>query len=591
MLRKIFALLSCMVLLLTVAAPLGAVAEGVDVWGVSVDTSSALWVVTWSSADESVRLLSVQLSGAAGGNATLSVLSGSHCYAEVDGSTAPYGTSNIELAFGTEMSAETAVVSGGTYTATAQLQMYLSMDVTDELFSVKVTDENGNPVAGAPISVDIGNTIGAMTATTDDYGGASFNIAGMEGGYTWTVNAVGFDTGDGVSYLTATASQKVGESQPATTKATTRAPVVTDPPVEDSEPEDSEPEYSEPEDDVSETSETAPQLPTLPTDDTSTVLELPSYEAVRGTTTTSATETEIACNLSVDKAVLSAMKLKIGSFNKSGRLVVSKENYEALATLYGGTLVGSLTASPYKAVTTEQIETAKQSESMFSESTAEKAIAVTFGLALDFLIGDEELHVTDVSDCGEELMFDVKIPVPATMKKCKSFGIAMTGDNTLTSLTQVKAENGTISFRTPALGYYTLVGFVDGKAAAVVGGNSPLKTLFIVLIAAGVLFLLACGFLTYWFFFRKKGQEDALDYADPEDAAYYDGETPDDEQQRADEEEFMRAVLGIQPAGSQDIFSSDEKEQEVRDPIMSAREEVARGGDDIFGLYSRRIDD
>ena len=589
MLRKIFALLSCMVLLLTVAAPLGAVAEGVDVWGASVDTSSALWVVTWSSSDESVRLLSVQLSGAAGGNATLSVLSGSHCYAEVDGSNAPYGTSNIELAFGTEMSAETLVISGGTYTATAQLQMYLSMDVTDELFSVKVTDENGNPVAGAPVSIDIGNTIGAMTATTDDYGGASFNIAGMEGGYTWTVNAVGFDTGDGVSYLTATASQKVGESQPAATEPTTRAPQVTDPPVEVSEPEESE--YSEPEDDVPEVSETAPQLPTLPADDTSTVLELPSYEAVRGTTTTSASETEIACNLSVDKAVLSAMKLKIGSFNKSGRLVVSKENYEALTKLYGGTLVGSLTASPYKAVTAEQIETAKQSESMFSESTAEKAIAVTFGLALDFLIGDEELHVTDVSDCGEELMFDVKIPVPATMKKCKSFGIAMTGDDTLTSLTQVKAENGTISFRTPALGYYTLVGFVDGKAAAVVGGRSPLQTLFIVLIAAGVLFLLACGFLTYWFFFRKKGQEDALDYADPEDDSYYDGETPDDEQQRADEEEFMRAVLGVQPAGSQDIFSSAEKEQEVRDPIMSAREEVARGGDDIFGLYSRRIDD
>lgn len=594
MLRKISALLSCVVLLLTVAAPLCVVAEGVDVSGVSVDTSSALWVVTWSSEDETVRLLSVQLSGAAGGDATLSVLSNSVGYAEVDASAAPYGTSTIDLAFGTDLGVDTAYVAGGSYTKSAQLQMYLALDVTDDLLSVTVTDEYGDTVAGAPISVDIGGTTGAMTAVTDDYGGASFNIAGMEGGYTWTIHAVGFDAGDGVTYLTGSASQRIGEATKATTAPTQKTTEYTEPPVqEDSEPEeseDSEPEVSEEE--PTEPRETSPQLPTLPQDETSTILDTPDYNAVRGATTTNAGETEIACNLAVDKSLLSMMKLKIGSFNKVGRLVVSKENYATLAELYGGTLVGSLTASPYEAVTAKQIEEAKQSESAFAEASADKALAVTFGLALDFLLPDgAELHVTDVSDVEGELMFDVQLPIPGNMKKCKSFGVAMTGDKTLTSLTQVKAQGGMISFRTPMLGYYTLVGFTDGKAAATTEGGSPLKTLFIVLIVVGVLLLGACGFLTYWFFFRKKEQDATLDYTDPEDGAYYDGETPDDEQQRADEEAFMREVLGIGVPENTDIFSSAEKEQDVRDPIMSAREEVARGGDDIFGLYSRRIDD
>ena len=580
MMRKLWALVSCVVLLLTVAAPLGVAAEGIDVSEVSVDTSSALWVVTWSG-DEAVRLLSVQLSGAAGGNATLSVTSSSAGYAEVDASAAPYGTSSIDLAFGTELSAETAVMAGGTYTATARLQTQIALDVSDTLFAVTVTDENGNPVAGAPVSVDIGSTTDAMTATTDDYGGASFNIAGMEGGYTWTVHVAEFDSGDGVTYLASSASQTVGEETPVTTKAPETQPSA----------KATEPKNNENDNDDKDTKKTAPQLPTLPSGEGGGVAELPAYEAVRGATTTNASKTEIACNLSVDKTVLSALKLKIGAFDKAGRLVVSKENYETLAKLYGGTLMGSLTASPFEAVTAEQIETAKQGESMFSESTAEKAVAVTFGLALDFLMEDgQELHVTDVSDSGESLMFDVQIPVPGTMKKCKSFGIAMTGDNVLTPLTQVNAENGVISFRTAALGYYTLVGFTDGKAAAATGGASPLQTLFIVLIVVGALFLLACGFFTYWFFFRKKGEEPP-EFVDPEDDAYYDGETPTDEQEHADEQAFRREVLGEDSVDDRDLFSSAEREREAHDPIMSAREEVARGGDDIFGLYSRRIDD
>ncbi len=589
MFRKGIAWLLCAVLLM-MAVPFCALAEGeIDVTDVSVDSSSALWIVTWTSADDSVRLLSVQLSGATGGTAILPVLSCSACYAEVDGSAAPYGRSNVNLAFGNEMSAATVVLSGGTYMKTAQLQMKIALQESDDVFAVKVTDEDGNPVAGAPISVDIGGTVGAMTAVTDDYGGASFGIAGIEGGYTWTVHASGFATSDGVTYLEASASQTVGKATVATTEATVETSV-TKATTEATEKKHQEDEPEENDDTVFTTRATSPQLPTLSAEETGDVGNVPTYEAVRGATTTVASETEVACNLSVDKSLLSLMKLKIGSFNKSGRLIVSQENYKTLSDLYGGAVVGSLTSSPYPAVTAEQIEKAKKGESTFAEASADKALSVTFGLALDFLLENgETLHVTDVSDSGENLMFDVQIPVPASMKKCKSFGVAMTGDETLTPLTPIKADKGTLSFRTAALGYYTLVGFTDGKAAAT--GRSPLRTLFIALIVAGALFLLACGFFTYWFFFRKKGKDLPPDNFDPEDDAYYDGETPSDEQDHAEGEAFLREVRGDYATAERDIFSSAEREREVRDPILSAREEVVRGGDDIFGLYSHRIDE
>lgn len=609
MLRKLSVLLMSVVLLMS-ALSVCAVAEGeLEVSGVSVDTSSSTWTVSWSSEDESVYLLSVQLSNANGGSTTLAVLSNGPGYAEVDGSAAPFGTSDIDLAFGSEMSPQTLVVSGGTYTQSGEVQMYVALDVTEELLSVAVTDEEGNPVAGAPISVDIGNTVGAMTATTDDYGNASFSIVGMQGGFTWTVYAIQFESNDGITYLSASASTRVGSedddmSEPEVSEPEeTQAPEVSEP--EESEPEESEPEESEPEE--TEPRQTSPQLPTLPQGDTSSVLDLPDYEAVRGATTTAVNGDEIACNLSVDKSLLSQMKLKIGSFNKHGKLLVSKDDYTTLADLYGGTMVGSLTASPYKAVTTKQIEDAKKSESFFSESSADRALAVTFGLSLDFLQEDgTELHVTDLSDTGKELMFDVHIPVPGNMKKCKSFGVAMTGDNTLTPLTKINAEDGVLSFRTAALGYYTIVGFTDGKSATTIGGGSPLNALFIGMIVAGSVMLLLCILLTDVFFFRPKRRKkkqnnepfDVTDdndefYAHPENVTYRAEKTPSDEQERADAEAFMREVLGIgvQDDGPRDIFSSAEREQEVLDPIQSARDEVNRGGDDIFGLYSRRIDE
>ncbi len=605
MLRKGSVWLLCAIMMLSLTMPFVVLAEGeLEVYNVSVDTGSTTWVVTWESSDEGSRLLSVQLSGASGGSATLPVISNSVGYAEVDASGAPYGTSTVDLAFGTSSGVETVYASGGTYVNSAQIPLAISLDFSGELVTVQVTDSSGNGVANVPISVNIGDSIGALSNQTDDYGYASFSVDGIAGGQTWEIIAEGFDSGDGVEYSSAYITAVVGQAETTvgTTSTihrvveTTQKPVATEPPQDEySEPEpsevseeESEPEMSEEE--VSKERETSPQLPTLPEEETGGVSEIPVYDAVRGATTTHAGETEIACNLSVDKSLLSLLKLKIGAFNKSGRLVVTKEDYAELVELYGGTMTGSLLASPYEAVTTEQISKSMQSESAFSESSPEKALRVTFGLALDFIQegSDEPLHVTDLSEAGGDWMFDVQIPVPGNMKKCKSFGVAMTGDNTLTPLTQVKAEDGVISFRTPVLGYYTLVGFTDGKAAS--SGMSPLKTLFIVLIVVGVLMLGGCGFLTYWFFFRKKGlNDDDDDYSDPDDNAYYEEAMPDDEQERADADAFMHDIMGGEE--NVDIYSSAEREAEAMDPILSARQEVDRGGDDIFGLYSHRIDE
>jgi len=382
----------------------------------------------------------------------------------------------------------------------SELSLIISPVFSDTDLLLTVTDETGVPVANIPLSFDVGATVNMVTAFTNADGAAALSIVGIDPGTEIVCHSA--ETYDGsVTYLSAEIAVIVpGEvpTTPAPTTTETEAPTA-----------------------PTEATTMAP-LPTLPTtESTGTTRSMPTYAEVRGATTTRMQGDSVYTNLLVDQHLLDTFGYSIQKFDASGHLMLDKATYATLTDTYGSHLFGKLTTSVLSDVTTDQIRSAKTGVAGFADCKAENAVAVTFAVSLQFLEeSGSGLPVTDASSLGSDLMFEFSIPVPKSMEKCKTFGIAMTGENVLNPLTPVAVKNGAISFRTPALGHFTLVGFTDGTAAA-----SPLGTIMWVLIGLGVLVLALTGFLIYRFFIRDRGEED-----DPDDDLYtdYDGDLDGD---------------------------------------------------------------
>ncbi|MBR3289396.1 MAG: Ig-like domain-containing protein [Clostridia bacterium] len=383
------------------------------------------------------------------------------------------------------------------------LQLLIGAAFSDNELIITVTDELGEPVPDVPLGFDVGSTVNMTTAFTDAAGTAAISIAGLEPATAIVCRASGFSAENAI-YLPASCAVSVPGEAPTTTVATEPTTVPT-----------TEPTTAAP----SPVTTMAP-LPTLPPAETSdTTRTAPSYAEVRGTTTTNVRGSDVYTNLLIDEHLLGQFGHAIGRFDQVGRLIMDKAAYTSLTQTYGSHLFGKLTTSALSEVTVDQIRTAQKGVSAFADCKPENAEALTFAVSLQFLEDNGSgLPVTDASSLGSDLMFEFSLPVPKSMENCKSFGIAMTGENVLNPLTPVAADGGVISFRTPALGHFTLVGFTDG---APIGGSS-LGTLMWLLIGLGVLFLGLTAFLIYRFFFHDRGD-------DPDDPESGDGGSGDDD--------------------------------------------------------------
>lgn len=368
------------------------------------------------------------------------------------------------------------------------LALIISPVFSDTDLLITVTDEYGVPVPNIPLAFDVGSTVNMTTAFTNADGAAALSIIGIDPGTEIVCHSVETYT-ESVTYLSAEVAVIVPGDvpTPTTTEATDATTTETEPPT------------------APTVATTAAPLPTLPSDEpTGTTRSRPTYAEVRGATTTRVQGNEVYTNLLIDEHLLKAFGHGIQRFDQVGRLTLDKDTYASLTDTYGAHLLGMLTTSALSDVTTDQIRAAKEGVAAFADCKPENAVMLTFAASLQLWNGDEEgLSVTDASSLGEDLMFEFSIPVPKSMENCKSFGIAMTGEKVLATLTPVSAQGGVISFRTPALGHFTLVGFTDGTAA-----GSPLGTIMWLLIGLGVLMFALMGFLIYRFFIRDRGEEE-----------------------------------------------------------------------------------
>ena len=351
---------------------------------------------------------------------------------------------------------------------------------------ITVTDEAGALMPDVHLSFDVGEFTNVVEKVTDADGAAILPVDGLDPGAVVVCHADGFTAGS-VTYLSASATVTVpGDVMTDTTTAPDTTTTETETPT------------------TAATVTTMAPLPTLPSgDSTGTTRSTPSYADAPGATTTHVRDGSIYTNLLIDEHLLGEFGYSIDVFNQNGRLILDQSDYASLTDAYGSHLFGKLTTSVLSDVTADQIRTAKEGVQDFADCDPNKAVALTFGVSLQFLGEDGNgLNVTDTSALGSDIIYEFSLPVPKSMEHCKSFGIAMTGENALTTLTPVAVRDGVISFRTRALGHFTIVGFADGT-----GGGSPLRTIMWLLIGGAVLVFALMGFLIYRFFIRGRKQE------------------------------------------------------------------------------------
>lgn len=479
--------------------------------------------VSWDTANSGGAVLQ----GLQVGGVSMTVTSSGNGTGTATGSI-PYGTSTVTFAFGWSDSSECIYVNSS-YTRSGTLQMEAYGHLSGDTWIVNVYDETDHPVSGCPISIDIDATSGVMQTSTNADGLAYISVDGLDAGSVMTAHMQDFSA-DGVTYKGTMCQITLvnGNTTAAPTEAT--APIVTQKTPTEAE-----------ETDAPKTTVTMAILPTLPKDDETSTLDI-SYETVTGSTTTKSADNKIYCNLLTDSQVLKDTGLSIKNLDKNGRLILDKEQYEYLTNLYGGTMLGFISTSVFNPVTKEQVQKAKAPVSELKSCPMEDASVYTFGLSLQFIGANDNpkgFNVSDLSELDKDLVFEVALPIPDEMKKCNIFGIAMTGDDQITTLTPLEPHDGIITFRTSSLGYFTLVGFHD---PTIVSGASPLKTLVIVLTIVGILMLLAMFFLIYWFFIRPKKHtniDDMFEEMSEETGAEKetDTEEPDEENEEESENE------------------------------------------------------
>ncbi|MBP5303519.1 MAG: hypothetical protein J6Z00_01315 [Clostridia bacterium] len=561
MAKRFLAIFLCLMILL--ACSLVAGATDYSVSSIDITISGDVITVQWGSSSPSGAYLQyVSVGGEAchvnAGNDDRGKV---NCYATVDASEIKPGTHTVYAQFAWDGVDDTYAFNSIDITKEAKASDYTRSSVTiqgkqlSDRYLVYLYDSDGDPIEGCHLTVDIGQTKNALSGSTYSDGSVTIDTKGQPNG-TKIVCHVSEQTIGYTIYEAASQTFTI-KSSATTTKAKTTAKATTKIATTATTKKTTKEETSEDTSDVT----TVAELPTLPSTDEETDITVPSYNVVTGATTTKAKGDTIYGNLSADSNILKLAELEINDFDKRGRVGVSKDHFEILSNTYGGILTGLVSTSKYPEVTKEMVNDAKKNNIDFSKCNVDKCKLLTFGLSLNFIQEDNfVLNVADISTLSTDdntIILDFQIPVPDTMKDCKTFGIAMTGDGILTPLTLVEAKGGVIHFRTPSLGYYTLVGFQEGDNTAS-AGVSPLKILVFFLFVVGLLFLVAAGFFVYLFFIRPRIQEKEASILFGEDNEE-DDIPPEEEEEDVEEE--------LEEPEEEDVSIDQEEEDTVLPPV------------------------
>lgn len=368
---------------------------------------------------------------------------------------------------------------------TGEVDTNVDVAVVNNKITATVTDFWGQPVAGMPVTLTMGNTT-LMIVNTNSKGVAAFNVA--PDGSVVTCAAGGFTSADGVIYRPSTGA--LGTSQ-STTAGTTGNGTTGDKPATTARPITKKP-----------TTTTAGPTTTAKT-----------YATITGAGTTGVEGDDIVLDATFDTGVVDAFKLKKDDFLGKARFLLPKATYQDIVGDSNGILMMQVRSSAIQ-VTDAQISAAIANVSKFSLYHAENVKRVTVDISLLFNSGGKEATMSALPNAN----YTVQLPVPKDMKDIKLIAVAATNEAGISTPVVAKVENGYLRFDTHYLANFTILGFAEAEEQAV----SRVPTLVIVaFVIAGVL-LVGAGLLFYFFVLRGPKDDDDGELPPPDG-----GEGPD----------------------------------------------------------------
>ncbi len=388
--------------------------------------------------------------------------------------------------------------------------------------AARLTDENGNPVPGVAVKIQVDSTIFNTNAKTDSNGFAVFNLDMPQKG-TYIHCSTEATVVNGILYAAAAASTGT-----ATTTANTSA-------------------TQEQEAETVGTTASPTYNRTTKVTDTKKTTAPPTWYTYAATT--GAEETYVSLGFSFESGILSAFKTDETAFHNTARLLLTPETYAKIIGDMKGTLLMTASASAAE-VTDEQIAAALQNDALLSRTDAKDIERVVVDLALQ--LQSPTGKQTDVWTLAAD-SYVIQLPVPHSMRSAKAIAVAaVTADGISAPVYTTVSKDGFLRFDTTSpIGTIVLLGFKNNFLTAFTGDSAVLSIVFLVV---GLLCIGGAVFLYIYFFYlprraKKKEEEEVENDTVPTDAfPIFEDALPADDSERID------------PLDTLDIFADTDTE-------------------------------
>lgn len=476
--KKLSAIIVTMLLLIGIMI-YGVCAEGFQFRETARAFQNGYMLVTWNQSDlsdgqdiqfEEVKIGSHECPIVAVNNDTITV----------DVADLPSGSyATVRYSYLLDGVERTATVFDGV-TVAGDVAVTLTMTFNEDgSLTVKATDPSGSPIAGYTVSLSIGSMSNIRKTTGSDGTYTSRLLTSY--GQSAYCQGVRTEAEGGVVYLgteqiTAVRTEPTTTADPTATTGTETTGTETT------------------------TTESTAETTVTDSEPTTTVTQtVITFPAIRGVGTTAVQGNRIAVNVSLDTNVLQQFGLTMEDFDKTGRLLLEKNDYSDLVQRSNSRLLMLNLLTAQNAPNAAQLETAVAGSS-FSKYAPEDQKALSFDLS--FLILDK-VSGTVIQNASVPLntAYIIQLPVPANMRDCAQFAVSTSNGGTVGELIPVEVKNGYFQLQLGSLDSYTLFGFGSGGSVANgFGGNT---VLLIVLGVVALVLLLAGGALLYWFVIRK----------------------------------------------------------------------------------------
>lgn len=316
--------------------------------------------------------------------------------------------------------------------------------------AARITDEEGRPIEGVPVSLQLGTT--SMPAVVTDANGYAQYPYAFPTDDTYVYCSSEKTTLNGITYAAAAASsgKPIGTTTAVNDRTTT----------------------------TNTTKVTGSTTKTTQKKTTKTTKSEP-LTFFTGAGTTGIEETLITLNFCFDSGILTSFGADEKDFADTARLLLSQENYAAMVGDMNGVLMLSATTSTTE-VTDEQITASLANDPVLSRIDLNKTKRLIMNLSPK-LVNAATGKMTDFWNIPEGT-YVIQLPIPKEMRNAQSITVsAVTADGVSEPIVAYVSKDGFLRFQTSSpAGTVLLLGFESGMLGTLT--NHAVRTSLIFLL-------------------------------------------------------------------------------------------------------------